>query len=98
MFSATSGRLEIPHISLENMDEVEKAIQDHIDGPCSELTSEEIHIYVCTHGQRDCRCGDRGHKVYDALVTVVKDARAKDPGGPASRIRIGEVGHVGGHK
>ena len=98
IFSASSGRLEIPHVSLENVDEVERAILDHVEGPRSELTSQEVHIYVCTHGARDCRCGDRGRKVYDALVDSVNSARERDPGGPASRVRIGEVGHVGGHK
>lgn len=98
VFSASSGRLEIPHVSLENVEEVERAIQDHIEGPRSELTSQEVHIYVCTHGARDCRCGDRGRKVYDALVHSLNGIRERDPGGPVSRVRIGEVGHIGGHK
>lgn len=98
VFSHLGGRLEIPHVSLRNVDEVGKAIERHLQGPPTSVTQNEAHFYVCTHGARDCRCGHRGLEVYDALVSSVKTARDGDPSDPASHIKIGAVGHIGGHK
>ncbi|KAF9479146.1 hypothetical protein BDN70DRAFT_807455 [Pholiota conissans] len=98
VFSHSGGRLEIPHVSLKNVEEVTKLIEKHLQCHQTEPTPEEVHFYVCTHGARDCRCGDRGLAVYNALVSSVKSAREKEPSGPASRIKVAEVGHVGGHK
>ncbi|KAF8962119.1 Sucrase/ferredoxin-like-domain-containing protein, partial [Flammula alnicola] len=98
VFSHLGGRLEIPLISLENVDEVERTIQGHLSGPPTELTSREAHIYVCTHGARDCRCGIRGRQVFEALLETVRIARDRNPHGPAAHIKVGEVGHVGGHR
>ncbi|KAG8898645.1 hypothetical protein FRC01_010830, partial [Tulasnella sp. 417] len=53
--------------------------------------NDEVHFYVCTHGSRDCRCGDVGADVADTLREEV----AKLPS--SSRVRISEVAHVGGH-
>ncbi|KAG8953882.1 hypothetical protein FRC04_001512 [Tulasnella sp. 424] len=55
------------------------------------VPNDEVHFYVCTHGSRDCRCGDVGADVADTLREEV----AKLPG--SSRVRISEVAHVGGH-
>ncbi|KAH9476090.1 Altered inheritance of mitochondria protein 32 [Psilocybe cubensis] len=100
VFSRLGGKLEIPDVSLENIDQVEDTIKTHLQGPSllteGEKGGSDIHIYVCTHGVRDCRCGERGKQVYNALVKAVNDARQREP--IARNIRIGEVGHVGGHK
>ncbi|KAG9076032.1 hypothetical protein FS749_012238, partial [Ceratobasidium sp. UAMH 11750] len=48
-----------------------------------------IDLYVCTHGARDCRCGDIGGEI----VQVLRDRSAG-----RSDIRVFEIGHVGGHK
>lgn len=59
------------------------------------------HIYICTHGTRDCRCGDLGEPLYQALV---KEARRRKLGGemgdPEAEpgVLIARVAHVGGHK
>ncbi|KDR79275.1 hypothetical protein GALMADRAFT_1230940 [Galerina marginata CBS 339.88] len=98
VFSPMGGKLEIPHISLENLDRVEEAIQSHLKGPRTSSTAQDMHIYVCTHGARDCRCGDRGREVYLALVEAAEKERATNPDGVATSLKIGEVGHVGGHK
>lgn len=98
VFSPLGGKLDIPNVSIQNMDQVEELIKRHIQGPLTSSTSQDMHIYVCTHGARDCRCGDRGRQVYQALVDTVKRERTNNPTGPASSLRIGEVGHVGGHK
>lgn len=47
-------------------------------------------ILVCTHGARDCRCGDIGGDLVAALRAEVEKRK--------STIEIGELGHVGGHK
>ncbi|KAJ7894455.1 hypothetical protein B0H14DRAFT_2334414 [Mycena olivaceomarginata] len=57
----------------------------------------KVHIYVCTHGARDCRCGEMGGKVFTALREDLYRRIRADPGGPAERVVLGEVGHVGGH-
>jgi hypothetical protein len=51
-------------------------------------TSKEV--LVCTHGARDCRCGDIGGDLVAALRREVT-RRASD-------VAVGEVSHVGGHK
>jgi len=51
-----------------------------------------IHLYVCTHGQRDCRCRDTGGAVYEALVRGVESRGLSD------KVKVGGVAHVGGHK
>jgi Sucrase/ferredoxin-like len=97
-FSTLSGRLEIPELSLENIDEVEEQLRSHAEGSLEGIADEEIHLYVCTHGARDCRCGNIGGEVVKTLRDEVKERIKQDPNGLVSRIKIGEVGHVGGHQ
>lgn len=98
-FSALGGRLEIPEISLDNLDEVEEKLRLHAEGQLTETAAaEEIHLYVCTHGARDCRCGNIGGEVVKALRAEVKERTKRDCDGSVSRVKIGEVGHVGGHQ
>ncbi|KZW01051.1 hypothetical protein EXIGLDRAFT_761065 [Exidia glandulosa HHB12029] len=51
------------------------------------LVDQNTYLLVCTHGQRDCRCGDLGGSV---LAELQKNA--------SNDVQIGELGHVGGHK
>ena len=97
-FTAAGGRLEIPDVTLENMDQVEQKLKDHLNGPLSKDTSDEIHLYVCTHGARDCRCGTRGNLLVNALHVEKANYQQLYPEGPTKRIKIGQVSHVGGHK
>lgn len=56
--------------------------------------AEDIHIYVCTHGSRDCRCGDVGGDVVDTIreeLTKIEDVATR------TRFKVFEVAHVGGH-
>ncbi|KAF9042986.1 Sucrase/ferredoxin-like-domain-containing protein [Panaeolus papilionaceus] len=98
VFSTRGGRLELPRVSLDNMNEVQQTISAHLQGPVTKETAEEAHVYVCTHGERDCRCGSMGRLVVDALEKELEKRLAQDPAGPFSHIKIGEVGHIGGHK
>ncbi|GAA6002923.1 hypothetical protein JCM10207_001899 [Rhodosporidiobolus poonsookiae] len=60
-----------------------------------------VHIFVCTHGTRDCRCSDLGEPLYQALV---KEVQRRKTGGELKGnleeggVRISRVAHVGGHK
>lgn len=53
---------------------------------------EKLFLYVCTHGSRDCRCGDCGGDVARALQREI------DRRGVGQDVFLGEVAHVGGHK
>ncbi|KAG5720799.1 Altered inheritance of mitochondria protein 32, partial [Termitomyces sp. T112] len=98
-FSTLGGRLEVPELNMDNMDEVAEVLERHAtEGPLASGTSDEVHLYVCTHGARDCRCGEMGGAVLRALQGEVARLAKADPLGIASRIKIGEVGHVGGHQ
>ncbi|KAJ3175975.1 hypothetical protein HDU87_005640 [Geranomyces variabilis] len=58
----------------------------------SSPATHKTHILVCVHGARDCRCGDIGRPLYEALKAEVQRK------GLESRIQIRAVSHVGGHK
>ena len=61
---------------------------------------DETHVYVCTHGARDCRCGVAGTAVYDALKDEVRahQASAIKAGNDApKKVKVYPVSHVGGH-
>ncbi|KAG6878607.1 hypothetical protein C0992_007854 [Termitomyces sp. T32_za158] len=98
-FSTLGGRLVVPELNMENLDEVAETLEKHATaGPLARGMSDEIHLYVCTHGARDCRCGETGGAVSRALREEVARLAKADPLGIASRIKVGEVGHVGGHQ
>ncbi|SPO30596.1 related to LIP5 - lipoic acid synthase [Ustilago trichophora] len=62
--------------------------------------SDETHVYVCTHGARDCRCGVAGTAVYQALRDEVRshEASAIKAGKDApKKVKVYPVSHVGGH-
>ncbi|KAF9002554.1 Sucrase/ferredoxin-like-domain-containing protein [Cyathus striatus] len=93
-----NGRLELRNVSLEDIDSAAGSLKLHAVEVSRTPTKEdeEVHIYVCTHAERDCRCGDLGGAVADALRAEVK--KAEEFGlTKGKRIRIGEVAHVGGH-
>lgn len=61
----------------------------------------EAHIYVCTHGMRDCRCGVVGTELIDALRTQLDqyaERCASQGQAPTKRVRVLPISHVGGHK
>lgn len=58
-------------------------------------------LLVCTHGQRDCRCGTHGGELFEALRSKLD--RRRQQGSETDKklwetVEIGEVAHVGGHK
>ena len=52
----------------------------------------KYEVLVCTHGSRDCRCGDRGGPLRDELLEEVRKR------GLENEVVIREIAHVGGHK
>lgn len=99
-FSVAGGRLEIPRISLDSLEDVSRLITAHGTSTRtsgSPLNMSETDIYVCTHGARNCFCGSVGKEVVNALRTEVAKRNALEPGGPYSRLKVRETGHVGGH-
>lgn len=61
----------------------------------------ETHVFVCTHGTRDCRCGVVGTEVHDSLVEKVREHAeecAAKGSKPVKRVRVFQISHVGGHK
>ncbi|TFK23814.1 hypothetical protein FA15DRAFT_593482 [Coprinopsis marcescibilis] len=96
-YSSLGGRLDISDVTLDNIDLVEQQLKDHIAGPLTQATSSQVDLYVCTHANRDCRCGTMGGLVAEALREEIKRLQKTNPSS-TPRIRIGEVAHVGGHK
>ncbi|SJX64724.1 related to LIP5-lipoic acid synthase [Sporisorium reilianum f. sp. reilianum] len=61
---------------------------------------DETHVYVCTHGSRDCRCGVAGTAVYQALKDEVRSHQAstiKAGKDAPKKVRVFPISHVGGH-
>lgn len=53
---------------------------------------QQWEVLVCTHGNRDCRCGDTGGEVVRALRADIEKR------GLQEKVSVREVAHVGGHK
>ncbi|TIB30165.1 hypothetical protein E3P84_03445 [Wallemia ichthyophaga] len=51
-----------------------------------------VHIYVCTHGNRDCRCAEAGEPTVHSLRTEINARGLED------RVKLYEISHIGGHK
>ncbi|GJE92402.1 hypothetical protein PsYK624_085560 [Phanerochaete sordida] len=96
VYAQDRAPLDVPRLSMANLDDVAAALRAHVeDAPPAGLelsTQYPFALYVCTHGERDCRCGTTGQAVFDALQAEV--ARR----GPECDIKVGGIGHVGGHK
>ena len=99
-----NGQLEIPRVGLDNVDEVAELARGFAVGSAANsnleegvvvVDDDEIHLLVCTHMARDCRCGEQGGAFVQRLREEIEySARLKG----VARIKIGEVGHVGGHQ
>ena len=108
-------RIELPEVSLSNLSNIEEILDDPVKFTeaiaVGTRGKPEAHLYVCTHGSRDCRCGDVGGRLVDALRSElgIRQRRSKDQQNQEKgdgkggldvwdRIQIGELAHVGGHK
>ncbi|KAG0702660.1 Sucrase/ferredoxin-like-domain-containing protein [Suillus ampliporus] len=98
-FSHPRGKLET-RVSMDNIEEVGEQLRVHSESAAGPTTSDsgDVHLYVCTHGARDCRCGDTGGAVAQAVRNELRKRRDADPNDTSTRIKLAEVAHVGGHK
>ena len=91
-FSKAGRVIALEGLSLSN---VQQAVQQ-ITNPNSTVrpidAAQPLYIYVCTHAARDCRCGDTGGLVAAAFRREIDQRRL------TSVVKLGETGHVGGHK
>lgn len=95
-FSVDRAPLYIPEVSLTNLADIAGQLREHAQteeriDENSEVEAK-LHLFVCTHGSRDCRCGDTGGDVAKALHGEISKRNLWD------RVSLGEVAHVGGHK
>ena len=98
-FAGNRRRLRIPSVSMDNFEDACAQLNNYMERPSTGVVDPDgLHLYVCTHGARDCRCGEWGSKVADALREEIFKRRQTDPTGQYSCIVMGEVGHVGGHQ
>ncbi|KAH9067908.1 Sucrase/ferredoxin-like-domain-containing protein [Lactarius vividus] len=98
-FAHSRAGLQIPSVTMDNLDEVCSRLHDYMERPPTRVVdSDDLYLYVCTHGARDCRCGEWGSKVADALRNEIHRRKEIEPTGKYSRVVVGEVGHVGGHQ
>ena len=101
-FSRARGKLEIESVSLANVEDVASALRVHAEPHTSDALStslsDNIHLYVCTHGARDCRCGDTGGAVARAVRAEIERRQRDHASDLSARTKLAEVAHVGGHK
>jgi len=98
-FARDRTRLEIPSVSVDNLEDTCAQLNDYMMRPTRGADDPDgLYLYVCTHGARDCRCGEWGSKVADALREEILKRKESERTSKYSRIVIGEVGHVGGHQ
>lgn len=91
-FSKEGDVVELEGLTISNVREAVQRITNPKSTVQSRGGAQPLYIYVCTHAARDCRCGDVGSSVAEALREEI------DKRGLASTVRLGETGHVGGHK
>lgn len=98
-FARNHRQLSIPSVTMDNFEDTCAQLNDYVERPSTAVFNPHgLHLYVCTHGARDCRCGEWGSKVADALKEEILKRKQTDPTGQYSHIVMGEVGHVGGHQ
>jgi Sucrase/ferredoxin-like len=105
IFAGGNKVIEFPRVGLQDAEKVYRDLHGGLlDGvPISGFGASVktpsnnygvSHIFVCTHGARDCRCGTMGLGVFNAISNAI----ANHPVWSKLGIQMGEVAHVGGHK
>ncbi|CAE7195139.1 unnamed protein product [Rhizoctonia solani] len=94
LYSPNRDPYTMPAVSKSSLPELSSIIPRPLQspgafGPPNPRSSgaKMIDVYVCTHGARDCRCGDIGGEIAQALRAM------KRPD-----LRVFDIGHIGGHK
>ncbi|KAI8821649.1 Sucrase/ferredoxin-like-domain-containing protein [Fimicolochytrium jonesii] len=87
--------IRIPSVSVSDFPKVAKLFSEPAGSKSSiafEKDPHKLHILVCIHGARDCRCGDKGLPLYDSLKKEVAKRGLSDT------VKVYGVSHIGGHK
>ncbi|CEL53589.1 hypothetical protein RSOLAG1IB_06444 [Rhizoctonia solani AG-1 IB] len=94
LYSSDRDPYTMPVVSKSSLPELSSIIPRPLQSPGAfgppnsrSSAARTIDIYVCTHGTRDCRCGDIGGEIVQALRAM------KRPD-----VRVFDIGHIGGHK
>lgn len=104
VFNSEGKHGVVPSISLKTLDldqPFSTKLLDSISNSNSNTKNDEVHIYVCIHGTRDCRCGLVGPQVLESLKEEVsKHQESMLSKGEVSKkkVRLAGISHVGGHK
>ena len=91
-FSKGGNVVEFEGLTLYNFQEAVRRITSPGLTARPDDAVQLLYIYVCTHTARDCRCGDVGGLVAEALRKEIDRRKL------TSVVKLGETGHVGGHK
>jgi len=81
-------------VSTENVDQVAEQSRVHAEAAEGSVSgamppnSDDVHLYVCTHGVRDCRCGDTGGAVGRAIRDELRRRREADPSDLSTRVKL----------
>ncbi|KAJ1017844.1 hypothetical protein NDA16_005160 [Ustilago loliicola] len=104
----TNGTMaKIGPISLRTLDS-DLPLRERIDSALASAVpqtgrvqaSDETHVYVCTHGSMDCRCGVAGSAVLQSLQQEVRAHQAnaiKAGKDTPKKVKVMAISHVGGH-
>ncbi|CCF48320.1 uncharacterized protein UHO2_05320 [Ustilago hordei] len=104
----TNGTMaKIAPLSLRTLDS-DLPLRERIDAALSTAApqtgrvqaSDETHVYVCTHGSLDCRCGLAGSAFLQSLQQQVRAHQAnliKAGKETPKKVKVMAVSHVGGH-
>jgi hypothetical protein len=84
--------IELERVTLSNVQATAQRITSPNPTAQHNDSAHALYIYVCTHAKRDCRCGDTGGLVAEAFRKEI------DRHELTSIVKLGETGHVGGHK
>ena len=91
-FSKWGSVVELENLTLSNVQDAVQRITATRPKVERGDAVEPLYIYVCTHAARDCRCGDVGSSVAEAFRKEIGRRKL------TSVVKLGETGHVGGHK
>ncbi|CAE6516362.1 unnamed protein product [Rhizoctonia solani] len=111
LYSPNRDPYTMPVVSKSSLPELSSIIPRPLQSPGTfgppnprSSVAKMIDVYVCTHGSRDCRCGDIGGEMVQALRAMKRpDVRVFDIGHALRAmkrpdVRVFDIGHVGGHK
>ncbi|KAF9788492.1 Sucrase/ferredoxin-like-domain-containing protein [Thelephora terrestris] len=91
-FSKAGNVIELDGLTLSNVQATVQRITSPGSAAQPSDSAHPLYIYVCTHAKRDCRCGETGGLVAEAFRQEI------DRRNLTSVVKLGETGHVGGHK